>query len=404
MTLTLLLDLDDTLLRNDIERFLPQYLNLFAKSVENLLNTQDFVQALLSGTRAMLQNQQADRTLQQAFEETFFKQVHVAPHIFHETAMQFYEQVYPKLQASVRPIPAAARVVRTAQQRGYRLVLATNPLFPETAIRQRLSWAELDVEASAFELITSYETFHFAKPNPAYFAEILARLGWPEGGVLVVGDDLERDILPGHQLGLTCYWVHENRSTPAVNAEAILGQGSLEDMLKWLDAIPLERLQPEHTHPIAILAILLSTPAALDSLLRSLSEEEWREHPIEGEWGFTEILCHLRDVDGEVNLPRVDKILAETNPFLPGENTDAWAKERRYAQQDGRKALQEFIQTRQELLSLLQPLSEAAWSRGARHAIFGPTRLDELMHIVVSHDQVHLRQVITLLRQLGHYR
>ncbi len=398
MSLTLLLDLDDTLLRNDIEQFLPQYLNLFASSVEHLIHSEAFVQALLIGTRAMLQNQRVDRTLQQTFEATFFEQIPVAPQVFHEAAMQFYTQSYPRLRSAVSPIPAAERAVKEAQQRGYRLALTTNPLFPETAIRQRLNWAELGVEAQAFELITSYETFHFAKPNPAYFAEALARLGWPEGGVVVVGDDLQRDILPGRQLGLACYWVHED-GRAADAAEALpIAHGRLDEMLAWLEATPLESLQPDYGQPEAMLAILLSTPAALDSFSRSLTEDAWSAHPIEGEWGFTEILCHLRDVDCEVNLPRVHKILNEANPFLPGKDTDAWAIERDYAHQDGSKALQDFIHARQELISLLQPLSEATWSKTARHAIFGPTRLDELISIIVHHDQVHIRQVVELLR------
>jgi len=125
-------------------------------------------------------------------------------------------------------------------------------------------------------------------------------------------------------------------------------------MLTWLEATPLENLQPEFSQPKAMLAILLSTPAALDSFSRSLAEEAWHAHPIQGEWGLVEILCHLRDVDREVNLPRVYKMLNETNPFLPGKNTDAWAVERDYAHQDGIQALQDFIYARQELLSLVE--------------------------------------------------
>ena len=39
---------------------------------------------------------------------------------------------------------------------------------------------------------------------------------------------------------------------------------------------------------------------------------------------MTEIICHLRDVEREVNLPRIRRVLAEQNPFLVGEVTDVW--------------------------------------------------------------------------------
>ena len=83
------------------------------------------------------------------------------------------------------------------------------PLFPKTATLQRLSWAGFLLQEYPFELVSTYEDFHFAKPQPAYFMEVMARIGWPEDGiVVVVGDNLERDILPAIKLGLPAFWVH----------------------------------------------------------------------------------------------------------------------------------------------------------------------------------------------------
>lgn len=69
-------------------------------------------------------------------------------------------------------------------RRGYRLVLATNPVFPREAILERMRWA--GVERAPWEIITTYEEYHFCKPNPNYFAEILAKMGLlgagPDGG------------------------------------------------------------------------------------------------------------------------------------------------------------------------------------------------------------------------------
>ncbi len=56
-------------------------------------------------------------------------------------------------------------------------------------------------------MITSYEHLHFAKPQPEYFAEILARLGRQPEEALMIGDSLENEILPAHRLGMSVFHV-----------------------------------------------------------------------------------------------------------------------------------------------------------------------------------------------------
>jgi hypothetical protein len=111
------------------------------------------------------------------------------------------------------------------------------------------------------------------------------------------------------------------------------------------------------------------------------------------EWSFTEIVCHLRDLDKEVNLPRIRKVLTEENIFLPGVVSDPWADERKYNLQDCCKALQDFTAARIELISVLKNLPNESWKRVARHAIFGPTMLKELIEFIATHDRNHLQQV-----------
>ncbi|HEX6270004.1 MAG TPA: DinB family protein, partial [Anaerolineales bacterium] len=133
----------------------------------------------------------------------------------------------------------------------------------------------------------------------------------------------------------------------------------------------------------------------------SLSESSWSQNPQEGEWNLTEILCHLRDVEGEVNLARVEKVLQEKNPFIPGMDTDPWAEERMYFCQNGPDALGDFMDRRIRLLSLLEHLRSEDWDRKARHAIFGPTDLKEIVSIFTGHDRLHVRQVFESIRSLS---
>jgi hypothetical protein len=173
---TLLLDLDNTLLTNDIEAFLPQYLQLFGKEVAATIDADKFVKALMAGTRRMMTNQRPDCTLKEVFDETFFPAIGPIQADFQALADQFYKQVYPDLQPLTSPRPQAIAWCKPAA--AGLCAVATNPLFPASAILQR-SWADLPVEQ--YPLRSSHpREFPFHLPNPAYH-ELLAGIGWPEG-------------------------------------------------------------------------------------------------------------------------------------------------------------------------------------------------------------------------------
>ncbi len=315
MTLTLLLDLDDTLLLNNMDEFLPQYLATFSRHVAEFIPPEIFVQTLLTGTQAMVANRNPDCTLQEVFDQAFFSRLNVDEEKFRQLADQFYDEIFPSLQGLTSPAQGAERFVHQAVEKGYRLAVATNPLFPINAIRQRLAWANLRMDAFPFQAVTSYESYHFAKPEPAYFAELMARLGWPDGPVVMVGDDLERDIAPASNLGLATYWVGQQSNTDQKNGSYPTASGTMLNLMDWLEQTPEKEITPQYNTPAAIVAILRSTPAILDSICRDLPEEDWVRRPAAGEWCLTEVLCHLRDVENEVNMARVRKVLSETKSF-----------------------------------------------------------------------------------------
>ena len=393
MSLTLLIDLDDTLLGNNFDAFLPHYLESFSKTVEPIVEPEKFVHALLSSTQDMFDNRQPDRTLQEAFEASFYPALNLDVDKFQAAAERFYAEVFPKLRELTYQKPKAVRLIEYAQKRGYTIAIATNPLFPMTAISQRLSWANLSPDKFKFQLISSYETFHFAKPALEYFAEVMARLGWPEGSVIMVGDDIEKDILPASKLGLPTFWVNFDGNDLQNGFEIPVSRGNLGDVLSWLHEIPDQDLLPDYSSPEAMLAILRATPAALDTFCRHLPLELWKKRPRPDEWSLLEIICHLRDVDREVNKPRLQKVLNENDPFILGEDTDPWAQERGYINQNGLEALQQLIMTRLEILDMLDAMKTEEWQRPARHAFFGRTALAELVNIIAQHDRLHIRQV-----------
>jgi FMN phosphatase YigB (HAD superfamily) len=338
----------------------------------------------------MMLNLDPALTLREVFNAHFYSKLNLDQAVLQGQIDRFYDEVFPTLGSLTSPIPEAVRLVDWAFAQGHRVAIATNPLFPLRAIQHRLRWAGLPPEKYPFALVTSYETLHFTKETVAYYPEMLAQLGWPDDPAVMVGDDIEREVKPTRAAGLPVFWV---RKSSEVSTEPNgVPQGTLESFQGWLEQAAPQALKVSVEGPQALLANLRATPAALGTLTSTMSLDAWRRSPAPAEWCLTEIICHLRDVEREVNLPRLRKVLAEQNPFLVGETTDIWVKERKCAEQDGRQALVEFTAARKETIALLDGLA-AEWSRPARHAIFGPTTLQELVGFVAGHDRAHVQQI-----------
>ena len=69
-------------------------------------------------------------------------------------------------------------------------------------MRTRLSWVGLAPED--FSLVTTYENSRFCKPNPAYFQEIVEKLGKTPQECLMVGNDGVEDTAAA-KVGLSLY-------------------------------------------------------------------------------------------------------------------------------------------------------------------------------------------------------
>ena len=390
MQLTLLLDLDGTLLDTNLEALIPAYFQKLAAHLAAYIPPETLLKYLMAGTRQMMASEDPAHTLREVFNESFYPFLGVEYDAIQPVIEQFYDEVFPTLRSFTKTVPGVVEFIEWAFAAGYRVVIATSPFFPRKATYHRLRWAGLPPEKYPFDLISSYENFHFTKPHPAYFAEVLGRLGWPDGPVLMVGNDVEQDLVPAATLGLATY---HTLDTASAGGFASTGRGLLADLRPWLERTDPATLQPVYSSPAALLAILRSTPAALASMLEPLAPEAWIAPPAAEEWSIVEIMCHIRDVEREIDQPRINLVLNQSEPFIPAQMPDEWAKERGYASQDGPSALRAFTQARLGTLKTLVGLEPGQWSRKARHAIFGPTSLQELVSFNAEHDRLHIQQV-----------
>jgi FMN phosphatase YigB (HAD superfamily) len=388
MTLTLLLDLDDTLLDTNLESFVPAYFQALSKHLARRVSPEIMLPALMSATRLMNESEDFTRTLKEVFDQDFYPKIGLSPDDLAGLLDDFYDNVFPSLGSLTRPRPDAASFVEWAFRQGFRLAIATDPLLPLKATRHRVRWAGFD--PAQFELISAFEHFHFSKTYPAYYAEMLGRMGWPDGPVLMVGNDMQRDILPAQRLGLKTYHVDGSPASGS-GPEADL-RGNLFDLRLRLESADLSMFEPDFKSPQAILAILSASPAVLRGMSLSRADSDWSREPTPGDWALIEIVCHLRDTEREIHHAQIRLFAEQGNPFIPRPDAAVWARERKYLNENGLQSLRAFAAARRETLSMLSVLNDADWMRPARHAIFGPTNFREVIGFMADHDRLHIQQ------------
>lgn len=201
---TVLIDLDGTLLPMDQNKFMASYLEAFAAKCKDLaLPVDRALRALNIGFKAMVSND-GSMTNEQRFWKEFSRVMGTDLGNSRQRFVEFYRNEFTLLHHVASPNPAASELVNIVKGRGWRLILATTPVFPRPGTLERLRWAGLD--SSSFDLITTYEDFSFAKPSIGYYNQILSMTGSAAQECLMIGNDVTEDMV-AHQLGMDVFLV-----------------------------------------------------------------------------------------------------------------------------------------------------------------------------------------------------
>jgi len=114
----------------------------------------------------------------------------------------YYSTEYQKVESACEGQNRAKELISLCKEKGFRVFLATNPLFPRVATASRMRWAGLSPDD--FELYTTFENSRYCKPNLAYYEDILATLGVSGEACVMVGNDVEEDMT-AERLGMKTF-------------------------------------------------------------------------------------------------------------------------------------------------------------------------------------------------------
>ena len=200
-----LFDLDGTLLPLDTDEFLKDYLKALSQKMTNHIEPDVFVPKLLKATEAMILNLE-DKTNEEVFAEHFFRESPESKTSILEQFEEFYLNEFKSLQVHSKPNPHALKILEYLDSKDVGIVIATNPLFPLIAVKERLRW--IDIDEYDFKLITSYEKMKYCKPQLQYYEQILEIINAKPEDCLMVGNDMQEDMIAS-KLGMKTFLLED---------------------------------------------------------------------------------------------------------------------------------------------------------------------------------------------------
>ena len=382
MIKAVLLDLDNTLLQNPDRQFASAFRQAFDAHFLDVFGVEDLSQSF-RGAIQTLRRQRDMMTANAGVIIAGLAQVlQTSGESVQKALTSFYQQPYDALRQYTAVIPIVYPLVKTLLKQNLSVAIATNPIYPESAILKRMEWAGLSDFQNDLALIAHSENMHFSKPQPAYYAELAARIGIEPDEALMVGDSETNDIRPAQILG--------------IHTRHIQGAETLHSFYERVQAAGWQNAyMPRPLNPDMITPQYQGNLGALYGLLGEVKQHQWNQRPDPNEWSILQILCHLRQSEINVQQKRLKTILLEDNPFIasppaPGPHIPP-------CHNDGYAVLNQFRSHRLAAIDLLSQLKHEDWQRPARHSIFGLTNLLEMAYFTAQHDRLHIAQLCQTL-------
>ncbi len=205
MLKAVLFDLDGTLLPMNEEEFTNGYFGFLCKRLEKFgYEKEKLIETIWAGTKKMILND-GSKTNEQVFWQNFSK-------VYGEEKLKdkaefddFYKTEFKRAKIFCGENKFAREIIDYVKSKGLKTILSSNPIFPRGGMITRLGFVGL--EGADFDEITSYENYHYAKPNPKYYQEILEKNNLRPEEVVLFGNSEREDCDPASSCKIKCYLI-----------------------------------------------------------------------------------------------------------------------------------------------------------------------------------------------------
>ncbi len=232
----ILFDLDGTLLHMDQDEFVKVYFGALTKFyISKGYNGDLFLDTLKKAVFTMYKNT-GEMSNEDLFFSIFCPPLGVSKEEMMPLLEEFYTQHFPKVAAATcTKVEGAREALDILKEKGYEIYILTNPLFPRLATLERMRVAGINLDD--IKHVTTYEDYHYAKPNPQYFKEAMDRFGIKAEETMMFGNDTEEDVAIT-KLGVPLYLITDdliNKNSFDINS---VDHGTFKDFVEFVKELP----------------------------------------------------------------------------------------------------------------------------------------------------------------------
>lgn len=230
---TILFDLDGTLLPLDMQKFTEIYFHEMGHMFKDMIDSKLLAKYVWAATEEMVGNIEY-KTNEEVFMNRFSELVGGDISKYTERFDTFYDTLFHKTREAVQSQSLVSESIAILKEKHYKLVVATNPMFPRKAIHHRIKWAGLDLED--FVYITSYEDNHYCKPQLHFYKEVLDIIGKRPEQCMMVGNDVQEDLI-ALNIGMETFLIKNhmiNRTQETINSTY---EGNYEDFYSFVKGL-----------------------------------------------------------------------------------------------------------------------------------------------------------------------
>lgn len=227
---TVLFDLDGTLLPINGEAFEAIYFKGLSSYFLDKYEPKEFIKLIWNATKAMVLDT-SSKTNEEAFMDALQALVNEDITWMQERFNQFYLNEFDQIKIAVTPNPSIQEAVKLLKEKGYRLIIATNPMFPKIAIDKRIEWTGCD--RNDFEYVTSFEKNHYCKPQLKFYEEVLSDLNLDASQCLMVGNDINEDMIVS-KLNMSTYLITNHVIQDTIIPDSVNYSGNYDDFYQFV--------------------------------------------------------------------------------------------------------------------------------------------------------------------------
>jgi FMN phosphatase YigB (HAD superfamily) len=226
----LFFDLDGTLYGLAEDAFLNEYPKLVLPHFMDVYKPEEFLEYFWKATQLLMTHDDKSTKVIESFFTSFNRSSQMPREEIKGRFDGFYATDFKKLKLLSHVYPETNQLVETAKNKDIKLILATNPIFPEVATRERCKWANINYDD--FDYVSHAENSTSCKPNPNYYLELLKIAGVEPTKSLMVGNDFLYDM-SASSVGIMTWMIDKSQDNREHKGKFKVDfEGSLNNLLQ----------------------------------------------------------------------------------------------------------------------------------------------------------------------------